>query len=243
MPKKFSFDLQRFGGGKGGTTVTQTYEPTPYELELQRLEVEYTMTIMPSAKALNTAAFNLLVNSGGAIPVKYDSLYDDADNKIEAGLKYLQSMMTDFGDNQPPIWSSCVNSVEEFNKNYINEVFGYNELYLYNTNDLFSWMNDVPRELYTDLRALKTGLLTATQTIVEAYANGCEDLNTELGKLPERYRAAQSDNCNQLTAIDSTVNDKATTNYEDIDALIPKFKDAVDETNTNLDDIRDETKF
>ena len=243
MPKNFSFDLQRFGGGKGGTTVTQTYEPTEYELLLQQAEVTYTMSIMPAAMDLNTKAYDLLIDSGGAIPVQYAALYDDADQKIEAGLKYLINMMTDFGDNQPPVWGAYVNSVENFNQNYINEVFGYNELYLYGTNDLFSWMNDVPRELYTELRTLKDGLLTATQTIVEAYANACEDLNTELGKLPEHYRDAQSDNCEQLAAIDSTVKDKATVNYEDIDALIPKFKDAVDATNTNLDDIRDEIKF
>ena len=139
---------------------------------------------------MNSKAYSLLIDSGGAIPVHYDALYDDADQKIEAGLQYLTNMMTDFGDNQPPVWGAYVNSVENFNQNYINEVFGYNDLYLHGTNDLFSWMNDVPRELYTDLRDLKTGLLTATQTIVEAYANACEDLNTELGKLPERYRDA-----------------------------------------------------
>ncbi|MBR1646003.1 MAG: hypothetical protein IJ685_04405 [Selenomonadaceae bacterium] len=218
MPKIFSFDLQRFGGGKGGTMVTQTYEPTQYELTLQMVEATYAVAIQPAAIDLNAKAYDLLINSGGAIPVQYDSLYDDADQKIEAGLKYLINMMTDFGDNQPPVWGSYVNSVENFNQNYIDEVLGYNKLYLYGTNDLFSWMNDVPRELYNELRTLKDGLLTATQTIVEAYAKACEDLNTELGKLPEHYRNAQSDNCNQLAAIDSTVDDKAVTNYKDIDA-------------------------
>ena len=53
------FDLQRFGG-KGGTTVQSTYEPTKYELELQALEVDYTNAIMPNALELNSAAKNLL---------------------------------------------------------------------------------------------------------------------------------------------------------------------------------------
>ena len=44
------FDLQRFGG-KGGTTIQSTYEPTQYELELQKLEVDYTI-LTESTKAL-----------------------------------------------------------------------------------------------------------------------------------------------------------------------------------------------
>lgn len=38
----FKFDLQRFGGGKGGVTYqTTAYEPTKFELRLQELQVGY----------------------------------------------------------------------------------------------------------------------------------------------------------------------------------------------------------
>ena len=47
------FDLQRFGG-KGGTTIQSTYEPTAFELRLQELEVELTeQVLVPSAKNLD----------------------------------------------------------------------------------------------------------------------------------------------------------------------------------------------
>ena len=143
MIEKIFFDLQRFGGGKGGTTVTQTYEPTIWELTLQEVEATYAVAIQPSAINLNSYAYNMLIESGGTIPVNYADLFLNADQSIKDGLQYLTQMMTDFGDNQPPIWGSYVNSVENFNQNYINEVFGYNEEYLHGTNDLFTWMNEV----------------------------------------------------------------------------------------------------
>ena len=56
------FDLQRFGG-KGGTTIQSTYEPTEYELRLQALEVELTeQVLVPSAKQLGTKATDLFMN-------------------------------------------------------------------------------------------------------------------------------------------------------------------------------------
>lgn len=224
MPNKFFFDLQRFGGGKGGTTVTQTYEPTQFELELQQAESLYAKTIVPFALKLNEYAYLNLIDSGGTIPVQYDQLYDDADQKIEAGLEYLRTMMLELGEYPLPTVGQVHESIENFNQNYIDEVFGYNDLYLRGTNDLFSWMNDIPREMYEDLRTLRTGLVAATQTIVEAYAKACEDLNTELGKLPTEYRDAQADNCNQLAMIDSTVDDKVVTNYADIDGYRNKIE-------------------
>jgi len=56
MTDRFSFDMQRFGGGKGGTTVTQTYEPTQWELTLQMVEATYSVAIMQPAIDLNKYA-------------------------------------------------------------------------------------------------------------------------------------------------------------------------------------------
>ena len=61
------FDLQRFGG-KGGTTIQSTYEPTEYEKRLQALEVELTEEVLvPSAKKLGRKAYDFFTITSDSV--------------------------------------------------------------------------------------------------------------------------------------------------------------------------------
>lgn len=87
------FDLQRFGGGKGGVTYqTSSYEPTVYELKLQELQSNFVEGIMPNASDLNTAAKTLLLGSIGEQPLDFaehlnqaHTRYDEAYAALYAG--------------------------------------------------------------------------------------------------------------------------------------------------------------
>ena len=93
----FSFDLQRFGGGKGGVTYqTAEYQPTVYELRLQELQVGFVEKIMPNAESLNAYAGNLLENSIAINPISIgDHLetalgrYEDAYTNLYASAEWL----------------------------------------------------------------------------------------------------------------------------------------------------------
>ena len=129
MTEKFFFDLLRFGGGKGGTTVTQSYEPTPFELALQGAEYEYSMHILPHAKTLSNDALNHLQKSGAEIPVNYADLFLDADGKIATGLYGILKAADELLANAPPTMDVVQNTVTTVNAQYLSEVFNYNSYY------------------------------------------------------------------------------------------------------------------
>ena len=62
--KKFEIDLQLFkGGGSSTTIVDNSYKPTPAELALQDLSLDYAKTVAPEAKDLNSTAKKILAAS------------------------------------------------------------------------------------------------------------------------------------------------------------------------------------
>jgi hypothetical protein len=75
---EFTFDLQRFGGKDGGTTNVQSYQPSEYELQLQKSTADYADAVSPNAKWLNDVARGVLQNSLGTMQVNYDELNDQA---------------------------------------------------------------------------------------------------------------------------------------------------------------------
>ena len=72
----FTFDLQRFSDGP--STTVQSYQPSEYELQLQKATADYADAVSPNAKWLNDVARGVLQNSLGTMQVDYDSLYDQA---------------------------------------------------------------------------------------------------------------------------------------------------------------------
>ena len=56
----FKIILQLHGGGKGGSTTVQSYQPTEEEIRMQKMAADYAEATMPNALRLNTSAANLL---------------------------------------------------------------------------------------------------------------------------------------------------------------------------------------
>ncbi len=132
------FDLQRFGG-KGGTTIQSTYEPTEFELKLQKLEVELTEDVLvPSAKKLGQTAYNLFDGAKADIQNITNSLnnqwatsmvlIDTALESLTASPEYLansiatlDSMIKTDIPNANDTWSSRTDELTDNSKLYIVE--------------------------------------------------------------------------------------------------------------------------
>lgn len=70
--------------GKGSSTTVQSYQPTEYELRLQKQAAEYSEAIAPNALWLNNVAKGLLQDSLGAVQVDYGSLLNNANSQLSA---------------------------------------------------------------------------------------------------------------------------------------------------------------
>lgn len=92
----FNFDLQLFGGGKGGNTTVQSYQPSQYELQLQKATADYADAVSPNALWLNNVARDVLQDSLGTVQVDYDSLNRQAQEQIN---QYMYDMYNSTGDN------------------------------------------------------------------------------------------------------------------------------------------------
>ena len=80
----FIMDLQLFGGGKGGGSVTnvQAYQPTDQEIRLQKQVADYSEAVSPNALELNNIAMNLLKDSLGTVQVDYNTMNKNAQNQV-----------------------------------------------------------------------------------------------------------------------------------------------------------------
>lgn len=90
---KLSFDLQRFGGGKGSsTTVENTYTPTEYEIQLQKAQADYADAVAPNALYLNDVARSLLQDSIGTVQVDYNTLNENAQRQTANAMGNLSGL-------------------------------------------------------------------------------------------------------------------------------------------------------
>lgn len=89
----FDFDLQLFGGG-GSTTTTQTYEPSDYELQLQKSQADYADAVAPNALWLNNIARQVLADSLGTVQVDYDKLNQQAQAQNLEGMNYVRDAVS-----------------------------------------------------------------------------------------------------------------------------------------------------
>lgn len=93
---EFSFDLQMFGGKGGSTTNVQSYEPSEYELQLQKAQADYANAIAPNALWLNNVARGVLQDSLGTVQVDFNELNKQAQDRIYG---YSDDMADSIGDN------------------------------------------------------------------------------------------------------------------------------------------------
>ena len=169
----FKIDLQLFGGG--GSTTTQTYEPSDYELQLQKSQADYADAVAPNALWLNNIARDVLANSLGTIQVDYDNLYNQAREQNNEGLNYLRQTI---GDNQRAL-DFATNQMGEL----YNAIPGYVDRYIDKTDGLISNNSAATDEYNKRLDALIPKYEETAQMGIDA-ANRA---NAGLGDLINRY--------------------------------------------------------
>ena len=193
---KFVFDLQRFGG-KGGTTVTQMYEPTDAEKKMQELEYNFAAScLVPNAVQLNDRAMGHLDNSGANIPVHYDDLFTDADKKILDGMLGLRNSLSDLEANAPPTTTSVAEAIGVANQQYLSSIAVWDAYYL---DGLREWIDNVPIECYQSLSSIGKQFSGDVGSAVTDYGNRLTTLENNLNGIPNQLSKASNDNANTLT--------------------------------------------
>lgn len=134
----FKMDLQLFGGGSSSTT--QTYEPSEYELQLQKSQADYADAVAPNALWLNNIARDVLADSLGTVQVDYDTLNKQAQDITNRGITELynttggntntlnttQSVLEDLYGQIPGITDSYVNAINGVIRDNYNSTVGTN---------------------------------------------------------------------------------------------------------------------
>ena len=208
------FDLQRFGG-KGGTTIQSTYEPTIFELTLQRLEVELTEEVLiPSAKKLGQTAYDSFesanVNvqditnnihkfweiSQRQIDVAFDGL-TNSQEYLANSIATLDSMLDDI----PVANATWDRRMSELSDNY--------EFYIDDQNDNASFANKQIKELPDKLSINYDDL-----------ENNLDDISGffENGTVPSGVVSKMTYNLSNIS----------TENYKDLDELKPTLESALE---------------
>lgn len=89
-PKIYYIDLQLF---KGNTTVNnQSYQPTEYELQLQKVQADLANQYAPNASWLNDTAKNILQNSIGAVQYDFNTANNQAQSQINQANQNNQAL-------------------------------------------------------------------------------------------------------------------------------------------------------
>ena len=89
-PKIYYIDLQLF---KGNTTVNnQSYQPTQYELQLQKVQADLANQYAPNASWLNDTAKNILQNSIGAVQYDFNTANNQAQSQINQANQNNQAL-------------------------------------------------------------------------------------------------------------------------------------------------------
>ena len=86
----------RFKGGSTTVNNTSTYEPSEYELQLQKSQADYSNAVAPNALYLNKTARELLEDSMGAVQVNYDRLNSQAQERINNAMRKYEDI---YGSN------------------------------------------------------------------------------------------------------------------------------------------------
>ena len=214
------FDLQRFGG-KGGTTIQSTYEPTEFELKLQKLEVELTSEeLVPNAKMLAHMAGDFFQN-----------------RTLDPVERIAETMHGDWLTSKELI-DTAIEGLKNGNL-YLTESLATLDAM---TDDITlanqEWNNDI-EELDSDkLTNIKNVIANDYNSFMNNLANNADDINEKMEKLPNSLSSAYDDFKNKVQDIDDNLADTSSENYRDLKSLKPTLTSALD-TISDIEDVFD----
>ena len=84
--------LAHFKGGSSTVVNQQAYQPSEYELQLQKAQANYADAIAPNSLWLNDTARQILQDSIGAVQVDFNGLNRNAQNQINSATSALSGL-------------------------------------------------------------------------------------------------------------------------------------------------------
>lgn len=175
----FIFDLQLFGGKGGSTTNVQSYQPSAYELQLQKATADYADAVSPNALWLNNVARGVLQDSLGTVQVDYDALNKQAQDQI---YQYMGDMYDSINGN-----NSQLGATNRQLAALQGQIPGIVNDYVNSTNEII---------------ANNTGAANATNNTLSglssAYGRNANQANDKLGGIADRGDDALDDANSQL---------------------------------------------
>lgn len=154
-------------GKKGGSTTVQSYQPTEYELRLQKAAAQYSEAIAPNALWLNNLAQGLLKDSQGAVQVDYGALARQATAQSEAAQQGVAGLTQ--GVLPTAYQTNMENSIKSATNNTVgNAISGLGSRGILNSSVTNTAMNDISKNV--------------SDTMAEQYQNNIGVLNGLYGQ-------------------------------------------------------------
>lgn len=212
------FDLQLFGG-KGGTSIQTTeYTPTEFELQLQKIQVDYTEAIMPNALWLNARARDVLEGSIGesgdytetftkhfeTANVRVDSAFNELDSEIRR-LKFFADDLnysTDKIITEAENWNENVTPITEILKNLIGKYGGD-----------FSSVN-------ADLKSEQIDASFLLRKLIRDYQSFNNETTEKLNEILPEYDSVTSSNVDVENTIAENIGRKISENAPNLNNVI-----------------------
>ena len=217
------FDLQLFGGGKGGSSTTvQSPAPTPQELRLQDVQAQYAEKTAPTALALQNMGANMILTNPGVMPVNYTQMGNDA----VQGAQNLQGQYASLaqGNLNPQYLANKMAYINDGMQGTIgNTLNSLGSRGILNSSVTSGAMDDIGRNINTQLAGSYNNDLASQQSLLNsqagmlsqpmALANSAQNASIDIpAKLLALSQGQQSDTSSLLNTLSSNrINDKTTT--------------------------------
>lgn len=232
---EFTFDLQMFGGKGGSTTNVQSYQPSEYELQLQKASANYADAVSPNAKWLNDVARGVLQNSLGTMQVNYDELKNQA---REQNYQYMRDMYDSINGN-----NEALNVVQNQLAGLYGQLPGIVNEYLNSTNGIIdsnsraaNATNDVLKDISSAYGRNASQSNERLGTLIPEYTGTAARANGILSGLVPKYEG----NAAQTNATLGGIADRGDNALTDANAQLDRLLGKSETTLDKYGDIRDQ---
>lgn len=106
-----------FSGKGSSSTTVQSYQPTEYEMQLQKQAADYSSAVAPNALNLNNLAGNLMYGSYGSVQADYDKLNQNAQSQISSAQNTVSGLVN--GELPSAYLDNMTNAIQSTTENTI----------------------------------------------------------------------------------------------------------------------------
>lgn len=228
----FVYDLQLFGGGKGGSTTTvQSPAPTAQELRLLETQANYAEKTAPTALALQKMGSDMILTNPGVMPVNYTNM----GNEAVQGAKDLQGQYASLaqGNLNPQYLQNKMAYINDGMQGTIGKTLNdLNGRGILNSSVTSGAMDSIGRNINAQLAGSynndlasqqsllnsQAGMLSQPMALANSAQNASIDIPAKLLALSQGQQADTSSLLNTLSA--NRINDKTTTQTQEGSGLL-----------------------